>query len=292
MSQSVMKYFIVIYAVMLIGCSSRPDSSTTDSSGQSARDSSELAPEADSLGFVGFIDAIEGTDELYTDLFFRKDSFQNMYDFLARSSDSLVYQDDQIKRSALPFPVAQEYFDLRGLNSVELFDARNQLLGTARLQRIEFYEEVVEAGFVAVFKMDKQSSKEPQYCLSKGMGLSIIKDVRYAIRILKRADGEIQKQIVTTHPGVLREIEFMPANKRYLVISGDTSEHIFESETGNILYQSKQSETIIRVIPVPIEVNGRPLLLVSFSEPETDIFWERLLRFNGERYEFSPRNRF
>lgn len=291
-----MRYIGVASLTILVGCSTRTDSSNpaTDSSHSERPDKTITKAINDSAVFAGVIRRFEDNGELYTTLFFKGDFDRTLYDFLAKSSDSLVYQDDEIKRSALPFPVAAEYFDLRALDEVEVYDTSGLLLGTARFERVEYLEEIIEAGFIAVFSLAKDTPGQPAYCLSNDRRLTATKNFNYNSTKTKTLDKKISQELNLLSSADLNVIELSLAgtNKTYLLISGDTTAFIYDRENKELLYKSDSREVIVDAIPIPPLSGERPLFLVSFALPETDVYWEGLLKFNGTSYELCPRNRF
>jgi hypothetical protein len=284
-----MRYFALILLVVFIGCSSKKDTSEPITASDTT-----VAVVDDSSMFAGVIRKFEENDELYTELFFKKGYEQELYDFLAKSSDSLVYQGDEIKRSALPNPVAAEYFDLRGLEHVDVFDVSNQLIGTAKLERVEFLEQVIQAGFVGVFKLERPSKGEPAYCLSEQARENIIKNFSYNSQKTETLNKEVTSQLSMSATDNIKiiEVELRPDNETLWMVSDDTTAFIYQKKNKILLYKSERMETIDGAIPLPIAINGKPLLLINFSMPETDVFWDGLMKFNGKQYELCPRNRF
>jgi hypothetical protein len=290
-----MKYILISSLAVLAGCSTRTDSSRSGADSSDFKQSVKTdEPVDDSVIFAGVIRKFEGNDELYTALFFKGDFDQTLYDFLTKSSDSLVYQSDEIKRSALPFPVASEYFDLRGLDKIEVYDTSGHLIGRAKLARVEYLEEMIEAGFIAVFNFEKKKSGNPAYCVSTGHEAARPKNFSYKVRTSGKLNKEILAKLPMPSAGEYNfmEMVLLPVNKTYLLISGDTTAFLYDAETNDLLYKSKSSEIIIDAIPIPVSSAERPLFLVSFGLPETDAFWESLMEFNGTRYELCARNRF
>ena len=288
-----MKTLAAILVIALAGCSTRTDS--TKSSADSAKtQGSSISQVNDSTMFIGVVHEFANNEEIYTDLYFKDNSDPELYDFVAKSVDSLVYQGDQIKRSAVAYSVADEYFDLRGLFKINVYDSANRFIGTAGFERVEFIEEIIEDGFVAVFRPDKKFCGEPAYCLTNATAVKSISNFTYTSRKTKTVDKKILEELnqpLSIDLNVV-ELKLSPSNITYLVISADTLSFIYKKEDRRLLYTSPGSENIFDVTPIQIEANGEPMLLVGFAVPETDIFWNALMKFNGKQYEVCPRSRF
>jgi hypothetical protein len=58
-----------------------------------------------------------------------------------------------------------------------------------------------------------------------------------------------------------------------------------------ILNEEVDNYQYLNILPVPINMNGKPLMLISAGYPSSDVIWDYLAGFNGERYEAVDYNR-
>lgn len=96
------------------------------------RDEGSVEPvTADSSAYIGELYAFPATGDYYIYLPFPGD-FQQ----LSRMTDSLVYEDDEIRRRRIPESAANRYFNLVGLETISVY-TRAGYAGDARFVRVE-----------------------------------------------------------------------------------------------------------------------------------------------------------
>ena len=69
----------------------------------------------------------------------------------------------------------------------------------------------------------------------------------------------------------------------YLALQENDAVQILNEELNNFQY--------LNILPVPIHMNGRPLLLISAGYPSSDVLWDYLAGFDGTGYEAIDDNR-
>ncbi|HEY3430262.1 MAG TPA: hypothetical protein VGK39_06265, partial [Cyclobacteriaceae bacterium] len=57
-----------------------------------------------------------------------------------------------------------------------------------------------------------------------------------------------------------------------------------ENDT-KVLFHSTEDFGMLELMPLPIEINGKPALIATFGVNETDMIWNSLLVFNSNEYE-------
>jgi hypothetical protein len=64
-----------------------------------------------------------------------------------------------------------------------------------------------------------------------------------------------------------------------------------ENNEVRILNEEKDNFHYLNILPVPIQVNGKPLLLISAGYPSSDVLWDYLAAFDGAAYQAMDYNR-
>ena len=106
----------------------------------------------DSSLYIGEISTFRESGELYTPVYFHANVVTDgLFDALQKQTDSVIYEDIELRRSRVPESVARSYFNLSGLDTISVYeDARHA--GNARFVRMEYFQDVIESKFIAVFK--------------------------------------------------------------------------------------------------------------------------------------------
>ena len=65
----------------------------------------------------------------------------------------------------------------------------------------------------------------------------------------------------------------------------------FENNKVRILNQELDNFHFLNILPLPVHMNGKPLLLISAGYPSSDVLWDYLAGFDGKRYEAIEYNR-
>jgi hypothetical protein len=60
---------------------------------------------------------------------------------------------------------------------------------------------------------------------------------------------------------------------------------ILDDNTVRIVNEAEDDSRYLNILPVPVMVNGKPLLLISAGYPSSDVLWDYLAAFDGQRYE-------
>jgi hypothetical protein len=274
---------------MVAGPDNTPEA--TDAPGLSVNEA--FASIRDSSTYIGLVSDFEGTGELYTDLYFQKTFEFGLYDELRKKSDSLVYQDEEIKRWRVPMPLVFQYFDMRGLQKIGLFDSTNTYVGSATFRRAELFEDFIEGRFIAVFKADGKITGTPVYGISHG-DLKL-EDSRYTPIKNDTLNAQVLAFLDINRERLWKVEHFSvnPPGKVHSLVSADTTSYLVEKTSGDLryLYKSRYSEMIDDLVFVPVNINGRPAFLTRSSMPETDMTWSSLLVFNKTQYEVTDNGR-
>lgn len=233
-------------------------------------------------------------NEFYIDLYL-KDSVEvndDINEFLQGSTDSIIYQDDDIKRSLLPRSIAEEYFDLAHLEHLDLFDSLGTVIGSADLQQVEFYEDLIETRIIAVYR----SARIPKvsYVIGGDEGDDRIEG--FSSRALK--DQSLDKAVTSkieslSDPATrltMMHRKLQPGGATYTFASDNKSSYIFDHTTSEVLY-ARADMMFLQVVPIHKWRNGRPVFLAVVGQPETDLLWTILLMFDGKEYNSTEHQR-
>jgi hypothetical protein len=237
------------------------------------------------------------TDEFYTSAYFYPDLEEAQKESVSSLLDSTVYSDKDRKRSRVPLPVALKTFMLEGLDSVFIYDTDHKFISKVALVRVEYFKNKIEDKFIAVYKGDKLVSDpaEQYYCSSKAPKDLLISGFSYRT-VNNESLNDFLLYKLNAKKNLrwqIKNIEVLPYKSTYSVIT--SSEESFITElNGNqftILKNMNGKYRIEDILPIPFEVNEKPLLLASLYIPGieprstslavfTDIGEYRILSYN------------
>lgn len=237
--------------------------------------------------YIGFVERFYfNNKDCYIKLYFKNDDInQEEIDQLVLKGDSVIYQDEDNTRIRVPFWLAKKNFVLSGLEPLYIYNHSHKLVATTHIKRIEFLDQNISPEFIAVFEAGNLKKEEQYYCL----GNRLIDDTPVKYQLFE--DSVITEKIVKyiniddTRPFECRHFKGA-ADNFITVLNSDTSTYIVEGNTDNlqVLYFSGQAENIGKIIFIPVFLNDKPLILAECFIPESDIFWNMALAFNGRRY--------
>lgn len=254
-----------------------------------------IAP--DSSVYIGEVSTFRETGELYTPVYFHPNVVTDgLFDALEKQTDSVIYEDIEIGRSRVPESVARNYFNLSGLDTISVYeDARHA--GNARFVRVEYFQDVIESKFIAVFKPLGASTlpQQPDYCISKG---------QHPYKTIPVTSEEIEDEQLTKMllekfvPGTERvwdvsHTRIMPHHSVYSAISMQSRLLLVETHDGQsrILKDLEEDWFISEITPLHLESNGKPILLLWMGVNETDILWHAVAIYSGKGFVFAEGNR-
>jgi hypothetical protein len=246
--------------------------------------------------YIGDIDAFEETREYYTMVYYRSsDSTADDYDYLAARADSVIFEDDEMRRKRIPADIAERYFEIAGMERISVYN-NGRHISDADLVRVELLEGVIERHFIAVFRPVDPSSFNPEvsYCISTA-GLTAKKTDLTSVAI---DDSVFTKELVQTlglEPDTWNSVHVKtkPYNATYSGITCQSKAYLIETYGGKstILKEINEDYYIGAIVPVHLEINGKPVLLLHMGVNETDMVWTSLAVFSGTTYEFLQGNR-
>jgi hypothetical protein len=214
--------------------------------------------------------------------------------------DSVIVNDDELTRKRLKMEVARKYFNLVGLEKIAVFNRYGGRLGDAEFIRVECLDEMIEAGYTAVFKSEMKISaakNDPYYCISQGKttfteqlwNWHVLADPELDRQLMKTFALDSQKVLKITHV----RIDDLDATYSSVSLQGDGSSMLVETKGGKsvVLMTLEKDYSLGRLDPVHFSYHNRPVFNSAMMPNETDGYFEVLLAFNGEEYEALPRSR-
>lgn len=250
------------------------------------------------FNYFGFINNFyfSKEPEVYLELYFTgtvEDYLE--FDKISQLATEVIYQDDENKRYKLPKKIANEYFDLRGLEQIHFFDSNNKLIGQSlSLKNFEFLEQNISPVFIASYET-QIAHENIAYCIGgKKPSFSDIK-------IKETTDSEITLKIEEYFKVKEYNTSFTLDHKQFNINShtltfSNTNDYSFihlTKENGESLkvYTNADFSNILNVQIIPLIKNKMPILLCNFIRPESDVLWDELLIFKDGKYRNSDRQR-
>jgi len=252
----------------------------------------------DSTIFIGYVGYFPETDEFYTALFYQNGHEYPDEELLESKLDSVIIFDDDWDRERLPMEEAKKILVLSGLDSLCIYNREHRLVSRSALCRVEFLWNGLESYFIAVYNAggSYEDQKEKLYGISSGyegssnslFSAEEIKDRQLNEYLVEKLN--ISRRIDWD----MRHYRMGPSEETYSIISSYsmTSNEAFSYLTSleknhqvKVLNKEVDNYHFLDILPVPIQVNGKPLLLISAGYPSSDVLWDYLAGYNGVRYE-------
>jgi hypothetical protein len=249
---------------------------------------------ADSAFFVGYANYFPTTKEFYVSLYAKTDS---AFDEARANLDSMIFNEDQVMRQRLSLEKGKQYFYLNGMDTVMLCNRAHQIMAKTVLSHIEYFADMISGEFVAVYKYDKPIKHEegPWYCMSASYKQPVDKDFSSTPVVDADLNARIAKRLKsdTTQNWTIEHVRIMPSGKILTTASLDTMSYLLETAEGKIRILKQVSNDLHfgNFLPLPFMINEKPLLLMSYSIPDSDVMGDLLLSFNGKTYEPVELNR-
>ncbi|HEU5293058.1 MAG TPA: hypothetical protein VFU05_20575 [Cyclobacteriaceae bacterium] len=274
--------------IVLTGCS-KPGVNENQSSDLSNTDST-IVPllvndQPDTLSYIGYIQKFEDNNSFYTDLYFVDNFNYDLYNEITEMGDQVIFNNDEVRRTKMDIARVGQYFNLTGLKNIVIYDSKNQKLTTGQLSHIEYFEDVIERKFVAVFQVEDSTISDPLFCIGNS------DDNLIEVNFSSYRDEKLKSELIDfldLNPDNIWSIEHYKNDNHIIsATSADTTAYIIETLNNDhkVLYKSKSSEAIHGLMAISKMINGREILLAECGMPETDMMWTSVLVFNGSVYE-------
>jgi hypothetical protein len=282
---------LVFFSLLFTRCNNKADRTL------SGKEKNDHEPSLSGT-YVGEVRYFPETQEFYTPLFLYPGFDESINDSLIAQLDSVVYQRKGMKRSRLPAFFAKTKFMLFDLDTIHIYDTEHVLATTASMVRIEYLQERIENKFIAVYKGEKlhNDPAEEYYCLNRPLPQFHIRD--FSHRNLN--DPSLNKFLLhklnekTSAQWIINNIKLLPSGTVYSVMTSAEKSLITEYKNNEfkVLKELNGNYRIDRILPLPIEMNSRPLLLTTLYIPGLLPRSTSLAVFtNYEEYKILRRNR-
>ncbi len=263
----------------------------------------DFAQSQDSSFYIGYVDYFPETKEFYTNLYYKKGHEYPDEELLESKLDSVIVLEDDWGRERLPMEEAKKLLVLSGLDTVFIYNRQNHLVCTAALTRVEYLWNGLESFFVGVFKSDSKFLQQTEELYGVSAGHSNLMRSSFASEEIH--DEGLNKTLIEKlhlDPALewdMRHFRMKPENRIYSVLSfysmdsneGQSYLTSYENNDVKILNREINNYHFLNILPLPIEVNGKPLLLISAGYPSSDVLWDFLAGFDGTGYQAIDYNR-
>ncbi|MEQ8337976.1 MAG: hypothetical protein RIA62_11550 [Cyclobacteriaceae bacterium] len=200
-------------------------------------------------------------------------------------------------RRSMPNDIAKKYFNMPWDSDLWLFDSKsNSKIGTLNFAGVEYYEDMIESSYIAVFNIDnfQQPSSfvgKDYYCISSN-ATSNLNTINPKTVNSDAFRSELQNKFGFKAEMALRtsSIENEDITLTLCSFYGDNYSNnsvLMESTNGKntILTQILQDEYVMwDMIFTPLNCNDKPVLIMEMGVPETDNHWTEIGVFDGTTY--------
>lgn len=253
----------------------------------------------ENVKYFGFIDKFyfSNENEVYVELYFNKEDINaDEYKKIENLADSLIYKDDENSRYRFPANLSQNYFDLRGLSKLKIYDNNNKFVSNADFVRVEYLNQNISPVFIAVYKTDKKLKTDNLYGISnfkaefEPTNYSITRDTILTQKLLRKLN---EKKPYDGLKNNGTHLYFNNSDKVLSIINSENFAYVVltTSVDFKVLYKSYDYENISDIKVIPIMKNNFPYILTRNVKPETDVMWDQLLYYDGTKYSNSNRQR-
>lgn len=265
--------------------------------------SPETSSAFDSTFYIGYVDYFPDTKEFYTALYYKDGHEYPDEELLESKLDSVISFDEDWGRERLPMEEARKLLVLSGLDTLSIFNRSHQMISKSPLSRVEYLWNGIESYFIAVYKSDGTltAQTEELYGISSHcdelIGTAFMTE---EVSDQKLNDYLIQKlKISRLVDWDMRHYRIAPPSSTYSIISSYSMESneafsyltTMESDEVSVLNEEVNNFHFLNILPIPIRINGKPLLLISAGYPSSDVIWDYLAAFNGRAYDAVDFNR-
>jgi hypothetical protein len=251
----------------------------------------------DSTFYIGYVDYFPETREFYTALFYREGHEYPDEDLLESKLDSVILLDDDWGRERLPMEEARKILVLSGMDTLSIFNRKHEHICSSPLARVEYLWNGLESYFIAVYKADESfpGQTEELYGITSDFS-SFVASSFSAEEFKDRNLNEYLAKKLNVNRSLdwdMRHYRIAPHEQTYSIISAYSmqSNEAFsyltslEKTTLQIFNEEVNNYHFLNILPLPMKVNGKPLLLISAGYPSSDVLWDYLAGYDGTRYE-------
>lgn len=275
--------------------------SSTNNAAHIAKHAAVNNKRLESFLFIGYVDYFPETKEFYTKLFYQEGKEYPDEDLLESRLDSVIVFEEDWGRERLPMEDARQLLVLSGLDTLFIYNRDHRLVSTASLKRVEYLWNGMESVFVGVFKSGGGIMQQTTELYGMNTAYTRLKVSPFSADEIE--DQTLNRNLIDKmhlDPRLgwdMRHYRVTPERSIYSVVSSRASDDAqsFLTLTANnevkILNREVNNFNFLNILPLPIQLNGQPLLLVSAGYPFSDVMWDYLAAFDGTSYEAVDYNR-
>ncbi len=302
--------FVIIPLWITLGCAHRDAGKNIIKLTGSSPAPEVITPEEEKLNavldstfYIGYVDYFPETKEFYTTLFY-KDGFANPdEEVLETQLDSLIFAEEDWSRERLPMAEAKKMLVLSGLDTIFIYNRRHQLISKGNLSRVEYLWDGLDGYFIGIFESDGKMKEQTEELYGISANYPGFNRTSFICEEIEdRALNKILVDQLNIDLGMnwdMRHFRTKPKETTYSIVSSykmNSEEGVsylttLENEKVNVLNQALNDFHFLNILPLPVQVNGKPLLLISAGYPSSDILWDYLAAFDGDSYEPIDYNR-
>lgn len=221
--------------------------------------------------YIGEVNYFSDTEEFYTELYLLPD-FEESSDAVVSLVDSVVFENGSAKRTRLPLDQVRKYFMLSGMDSIYVFQTNHTLVVRSPLMRVEYLETNSEKKFIAVYEGQGTTTEpdERYYGISRLLPAYAIAGFKYAVINNPSLNEYLAHRLnLGKEKPVIKNISLQPMGSTYSIVTTRSESVLTEMNDTqfNVLKNMNAKYRIEDIIPLPIEFNGKPLLLTSLYIP-------------------------
>lgn len=287
-----MRYLTLI--ILCLTCCTKPSQewTTTSDSTPQPTPQANTPPLSDTAIFVGLAGRLNETNEFYI----TAHHFDNNTEFNHDYADSVVYEneDEGVKRRRVPMEMVKKYFHIEGLERVRLYNERHNHLGTYKLKRVEMIEDPLFTEFGLVYDA-------PASVKNAGVGFFYVIPDGAQHHIVKQFESDLltQEDALYATENILKQLKLdttlnwtayhrivRPSEVTYSTLSFAQQSYLIETRggTSTIVGEYTDGYHFGDFLPAPLLVNDRPVLLMTWGNPEGDDRGDHAMAFDGKEF--------
>ena len=248
--------------------------------------------------YLNTVDYFKSTNEFYVSLSFNKGYSYDSISSIKTNLDSIVFDDGEIRRTAISTELGRKYFNLSLLDQINVFDYSHKKIQEPKLKRIEYFEDLLGDQFIAVFDSEEPQDQFEFYGISgteefneKFQSRNV--DKEDLVKELK-SEWKINLQFDLRSSAI--EITSFGTNIisfAYHTFNNTAVTYIIEQKGDSIktLLELEDEYYVWELIPTSVIYKGKPILLLWLGLPETDIEWYSPAVFDGTSYQITNNSR-
>jgi hypothetical protein len=245
--------------------------------------------------FVDIMQKFHNQDDFYIPLYYRESYSESLDQMLKAARQEVIYKDSETTRIKIDPEVASEILLLDELDRLLVYNSEQEIIDTVEMQYVEYYDEMIEAQYVASYTAPLQEEKYlvmsfgPYHETNLKKSAKVLKDSTIINTMIKRKGYNIDYLysfgVMHHENDTISYLSFFDKSKflecTYLLKGCQAVDSIINT------YVIKD------LTPVPLATNFALTYVASSAVPETDNMWTSLVGIDlmDEKFVHYPRNR-